>query len=165
VTQNTSRLNDADFAQLIRTAPLVAIDVVLRDPQGRVFLACRRDEPARGYYFVPGGRIFKNEQIAAAFRRILKDETGFELEIADARLLGVFQHFYPNNRFETEGINTHYVILAYEIETASSQVRASDPGKFRWADASAIGRMDDVHPFTQAYFEPAFSGLTAAAAG
>lgn len=160
-----SKLSGEDFCQLVRTAPLVAIDVVLRDPEGRVFLACRRDQPARGFYFVPGGRIFKNETIERAFARILRGETGFDLKLVDARLVGVFQHIYPTNRFEADGFGTHYVVLAYEIAAGSQAVVAPDPGPFKWVDAAAISRMPDVHPFTKAYFSDEFRGLTSSTSG
>jgi colanic acid biosynthesis protein WcaH len=48
-------LSPDEFAQLVRIAPLVSIDVIVRDGQGSVLLGRRNFEPAKGSYFVPVG--------------------------------------------------------------------------------------------------------------
>ncbi len=154
-----SKLPDSDFLQLIRMAPLVAVDVVVKDVAGQVLVVQRADEPARGYYFVPGGRIFKNEKIAAAFRRIMLAELGLSVGFDKAILLGLYQHIYDTNRFEEAGTGTHYVVLAHQIvlpDRPMLELAAS----YRWASPEEITAMPDVHPFTKAYFSPAFRHLT-----
>jgi colanic acid biosynthesis protein WcaH len=158
------KLPDSDFLHLIRTAPLVAVDVVLKDGAGQVLLVQRNDEPARGYYFVPGGRIFKNERIAAAFQRIVMAELGLSVSFRSAVLLGLYQHIYDTNRFQEEGTGTHYVVLAYEAVLPERPVLAVD-ALYRWAAPQDIPAMVDVHPFTKAYFSEDFRHLTAAAGG
>ena len=66
----------ADWLQVVRHAPLVSIDLILRDAQGRVLLGLRENEPARGLWFVPGGVIRKDETLDAAFSRIARNELG-----------------------------------------------------------------------------------------
>jgi colanic acid biosynthesis protein WcaH len=92
-------IDNSDFARIIRYAPLVSIDIIVRDPQGKALLGLRANEPARGKYFVPGGAIRKNETIRDAFARILKAEIGIEASLDNATFLGVFEHFYETNRF------------------------------------------------------------------
>lgn len=108
-------LSDNDFAHIVRHAPLVSIDVVIKDPEKNVLLGLRRNEPARGKYFVLGGVIRKNETIREAFARILKAEVGFQTSLNEAKFLGVFEHFYETNRFESLDYGTHYVVLACEL--------------------------------------------------
>jgi colanic acid biosynthesis protein WcaH len=62
----TRIVGDDNFAQVIRLAPLVSIDLIIRDPIQDVLVALRTNEPAKGFYFVPGGRIRKDETIQAA---------------------------------------------------------------------------------------------------
>jgi hypothetical protein len=52
-----------EFAHVVRLAPLVSIDLVIRDNEQKVLVALRTNEPAKGVYFVPGGCILKNEAI------------------------------------------------------------------------------------------------------
>ncbi|WP_286745065.1 NUDIX domain-containing protein, partial [Aquabacterium sp. UBA2148] len=56
----------AQFAQACEALPLVSIDLVLTDESNRLLLGLRRNAPARGWWFTPGGRIRKNEPLAAA---------------------------------------------------------------------------------------------------
>ena len=62
--------------RIIEFVPLVSIDLILKDRQGQVLLGKRANRPARGYWFVPGGRIRKNEKIADAISRISRSELG-----------------------------------------------------------------------------------------
>ena len=156
------KLPDNDFLQLIRTAPLVAVDVVLKDAAGQALLVERNDEPARGFYFVPGGRIFKNERIAEAFQRIVTAELGLSISFRRAVPLGLYQHIYDTNRFEEEGTGTHYVVLAHEIVLPERPVLVLD-APYRWAAPQDIPAMVDVHPFTKAYFSEELRHLTSAA--
>ena len=43
-------------------------------------------------WFVPGGRIMKNETLENAFERITLAETGKAVPITEAGFLGVYQH-------------------------------------------------------------------------
>ena len=109
------RLEPEDFNSVVRLTPLVAIDMIVRSPDGRVLVGRRNNEPAKGSFFVPGGRITKNETLAAAFRRISLAELGAEKKLEEARFLGVYEHFYRTNNLEQPGFGTHYVTLAYEV--------------------------------------------------
>ena len=126
------KLANGDFLQLICNAPLVASDLVVKAPSGRVLLVERRDEPARGFYFVPGGRIFKNKKIGACFKRILANELGLSAGFQDARLLGLYQHIYDTIRFEEKGTGAHHVVLAHEI-CLHRQPELEGVGRHRWS--------------------------------
>jgi len=82
-------LNNDEFAQVVRNAPLVGIDLIIRDPEQCVLVGLRMNEPAKGKWFVPGGAVRKYERLADAFVRIVKSEIGFEASIGDAKFIGV----------------------------------------------------------------------------
>jgi colanic acid biosynthesis protein WcaH len=151
-------LSPDEFSELVRIAPLVSIDVIVRDGRGRVLLGRRNFEPAKGSYFVPGGRILKDEPIRDAFSRILRHELGADLSIDDARFVGVHEHFHPSSRFGPDGSTTHYVVLAYEIDVRSAPSRVvpdDQHSALEWVPENEILRMPDVHELTKAYFAPA----------
>jgi colanic acid biosynthesis protein WcaH len=148
------RLGRAEFLEVVERTPLVSIDLIVRRKDGCVLLGMRTNEPARGCWFVPGGRMHKNETIEAAFRRICADELGLEASWASARFLGVFEHFYTTNFAEQSGFGTHYVVLAYEITPRDmpEKLPADQHGEFRWFEVERLLRTDAVHPHTKAYF-------------
>jgi colanic acid biosynthesis protein WcaH len=113
-----SLLSHAELDTVIRLAPLIAIDLIIRNARDEVLLGLRKNEPAKGCYFVPGGVILKNERLADAFARLIKNETDHAARLDDARLIGVYEHFYDNNRSGNGGYGTHYVVLGYEFSMA-----------------------------------------------
>ncbi len=58
------------FKTIIEHAPLISIDLVVENKQGEVLLGRRNNRPAQGYWFVPGGRILKDELMSDAFKRL-----------------------------------------------------------------------------------------------
>ena len=149
-----SFLSHDDLRKVVRLAPLIAIDLIIRNARSEVLLGLRNNEPAKGWHFVPGGMILKNEPLRDAFARILKNETNLPGNIDDARLIGVYEHFYPNNRFGDEGYGTHYVVLGYTLTvTEVAAIRGDDQHReLRWWDEAALLASPDVHHNAKAYF-------------
>src|SRR6266487_4533983 len=103
-------LEPQDCEHVVRFTPLVSIDIVVRSKDGRVLLGRRKNEPAKNSFFVPGGRITKNESLEAAFKRITAAELGLQMELKQARFIGVYEHIYQENAFGKLGFGTHYVV-------------------------------------------------------
>lgn len=148
------RLGREQFLEVVERTPLVSIDLIVRRSDGRVLLGKRTNEPAKGCWFVPGGRIHKNERIEAAFRRICEAELGKPFAISDAKFLGVFEHLYPTNFAEKAGTGTHYVVLAYEFwpDDLPEDLPFDQHGEFDWFDVTRILETKAVHENTRAYF-------------
>jgi colanic acid biosynthesis protein WcaH len=147
-------LSHADLSTVVRLAPLIAIDLILRNSRGEVFLGLRNNEPAKGFYFVPGGSILKNERLRDAFARILKNETNCVATLDQARLLGVYEHLYPNNRFGEGDYGTHYVVLGYELklnDISDLKVDAQH-SEYCWWNELNLMASKQVHENTKAYF-------------
>ena len=147
-------LNDSDINTVIRLAPLVSIDLIIRDPDNRVLLGLRNNDPAKGYYFVPGGIILKDEPLAEAFTRIMKKEINRPGRLEQARLLGVFDHFYQTNRSGDPGYGTRYVVLAHEVRLQDTSGVAPDSqhSEVGWWTEADLLNSDRVHENTKAYF-------------
>jgi colanic acid biosynthesis protein WcaH len=54
-------LKKEDFRRLVQHGVFFSIDLVVRDNQNRILVGERINRPAQGYWFVPGGRVYKNE--------------------------------------------------------------------------------------------------------
>ncbi len=148
---------DADtFRSVVASTPLVSIDLLVRDAQGRVLLGQRRNRPAYGYWFVPGGRIYKNETLDAAFARITRTELGTEFHRADAQLLGIYEHFYADSVFgpPDNAPDTHYVVSGFRLELPP-HINLSPPKQqhdaYRWWEVDALLQSSQVHDNTKAY--------------
>ena len=150
-------LNERDLTTVIRLAPLVSIDLIVRDRAGRVLVGLRTNEPAKDFYFVPGGRILKDEPLQDAFARILSHETNIVARCDSATLLGVYEHFYATNRFGEPNLGTHYVVIALEVRPpdASAVQTDSQHSDYRWMHEHELLASERVHDNTKAYFRAA----------
>ena len=129
-------LNTADLSTAVRLTPLVSIDLIIRDSSKRVLLGLRTNEPAKGVYFVPGGRIWKDERIRDAFARILKSETNYSSTIDQARFRGPHEHFYQENRFGDPISRSRRARRFMAKTSAHSNYDSAfgDGGNWRWYD-------------------------------
>lgn len=150
-------LPDQLFKTVITSTPLIAIDLVVRNTQNEVLLGKRMNAPAKGFWFVPGGRIQKNETLDRAFIRLLKDELDIQNVVhrSDAKFLGLHEHFYDDNLFD-ETFGTHYVVLAYEIKLNQTQLDnlpKFQHGDYIWISEDKLLIENEVHRYTQNYFK------------
>lgn len=148
------KLSRFEFVEVIKKTPLVAVDLLVRNQEDEVLLGLRDNEPARGFWFVPGGRILLDERITDAFRRIAKEELGIKASIEEARLLGVYEHFYAKNFANEPGFGTHYIIIAYEIRITGTLAKLPEDQhlEFKWLSIERLLNESKVHPYTKAYF-------------
>ncbi len=63
-------LRQEDFATVVRSTPLVSLDFIVETVAAKALLGKRTNRPAQGYWFVPGGRVQKDETLEAAFERL-----------------------------------------------------------------------------------------------
>jgi colanic acid biosynthesis protein WcaH len=146
------KLADDDFIRVINATPLVAIDLIVQNEFGEVFLGKRCNRPAQNYWFVPGGRIRKNERSQDALQRIGKSE--LQIEMPQGRLLGVFDHFYDDNYFGLPDISTHYVVFAYWVKMKKDSLLLPDDqhSEMKWWNLDALMSSREVHENTKLYF-------------
>ncbi len=147
-------LPDILFRQVVTHAPLVAIDLIVQDRQRRVLLGWRRNPPARGYWFVPGGRVRKDETLADAFTRISAAELGETFQLEQSIFMGIYQHFYSENFCGEARSSTHYITLAHQLRPGDTSLLLPDAqhSRYRWASKNDIERDLLVHPYARAYF-------------
>lgn len=159
-------LDDDEFARVIAATPLVAIDLIVRDAQDRILLGKRLNRPALGYWFVPGGRIRKNEPWRIALRRIATAELGHGIVDPEGHFIGLFDHFYDDNVFGRPGVGTHYVVAAYAVrlQNGGAPVADAQHAALRWWPIPELLSSDAVHDYTKQYFRlPAALGIATTA--
>ena len=147
-------LSKKDWLEVVQRAPLVSIDLIVRDEQGRVLLGLRTNEPARDTWFVPGGVIRKNETLDQAFARLAEVEPNLQLKRSDAQFIGVYEHHYETNFALEPNIRTHYVVLGHQI-TLPELPGAAPLDQHRDYKAFTVEEVlanPQVHENTKAYF-------------
>ncbi len=145
-----------EFIDIINATPLVSVDLIITNPDQKILLGKRLNRPALGFWFVPGGRIKKNEILDAAIARVSQAELGITLSRKDSQLLGAYDHIYTDNYLNKDEINTHYVALGYAFSLNETPVIQTDDqhSEIIWLSVEQLLNHPEVHPNSKAYFSP-----------
>jgi colanic acid biosynthesis protein WcaH len=139
------------FSSVIENTPLISIDLLVQNTKGEILLGKRVNEPAKDFWFVPGGRVFKDETLNEAFTRTVKEEIGLDIKREKSSFYGLYEHFYDENVFNT-AFSTHYIVLAHKIVTDSELTLNNQHDSYGWFSKEELLSRDDVHQYTKDYF-------------
>ena len=133
-------LTPATFKTVVESTPLVSIDLCLVF-EGKLLMGLRKNEPVKGQWFTPGGRLLKNERWQDGLTRIARTELGLIVSSDKFQLMGVWDHFYGNSAVG-EDIPTHYVNLphVYYLEREPEFFIDQQHSLIRWFDVASISR-------------------------
>lgn len=85
--------------KFVPKTPLLTVDCVVVDGEGRVLLIRRKNPPFEGQYALPGGFVDVGETVEAAAKRELMEETG--VKAGKLRLVGVYSDPARDSRGHT----------------------------------------------------------------
>lgn len=145
-------LDKDTFSTVVKSTPLISIDLIVKNSDDEVLLGQRLNKPACGSWFVPGGRVFKNEKIEDAFKRTTQNELGVEININSATFKGIYQHFYNDNVFNDE-FSTHYIVMAFEIHITNTPNTNNQHENYKWFSINDLLKSDDVYFYVKDYFD------------
>lgn len=99
----------------------------------------RGNEPGRGLWSLPGGRVEAGEYLADALRREVSEETGLDVTVGD--LVGIF---------EVLG-DPHYVILDFfaRVDGEMEPTASGDVDDARWVELDEVASLDCTPRFVQ----------------
>ena len=83
---------EALYSQILQVMPIPCVDLMVVDEAGKVLLLLRKNEPAAGQWFFPGGRVQFGEQRRDAVKRKLEEECG--LSSTQFHEIGMFDLFF-----------------------------------------------------------------------
>lgn len=137
-----------EWEVIVKNVPIVSVDLVVTDGDA-VILGKRTNEPAKGEWFVPGGRVRKNESLDDAAYRLAAEELGIEVTVD--RRLGTYEHYYDATELDAADTK-HYVAIGYLVSLVGGDISLDD-------QHSDIRRFEppfgDMHPYVGNYLRDA----------
>lgn len=144
------------FAKTVQYYPMVAVNIILKNDKQEYLWVKRKNNPAQGEWWVPGGRLFNGETIADGAVAILKNETGitgklvyqspqcFEEIFSTSQWNNDDRHIYPS---EIE--NVHYIATVVVMTVKNvDEIKLDDQSKeYAWSKDILSN-----HPFLNNYF-------------
>lgn len=150
-------LGKKEFYKAIELTQLVSLDLIIMDDSDRILVGRSTNNPAKGYYFVPGSRIYKNETLNDAVRRVSLYELGFEIKKSNTSFYGIYDHIYDNNFLDNE-FGTHYVCNAISYKVCDQEKKTIEKKMMgqhddvKWMTKEELLANDNVHKYTKNYF-------------
>ena len=148
-------LNNQAFTEVIDRTPLVSIDLVVENEKGEILFGLRTNRPAQGYWFVPGGRILKDETLNEAFLRLTSNELGVEISRSDACLLDICEHFYDDSVMGAAP-STHYVVAGYHLKVEQNSLAlpiGDQHNEYKWCAKELVKSDATVHKHSSDYMD------------
>jgi ADP-ribose pyrophosphatase YjhB (NUDIX family) len=122
------------FDEIVKCLPIVSFEGVIVTVRGLLFLK-RNNEPVKGKWWFPGGRIHKGESLEEALKREVKEETG--LEVTSYRLINIYSRVFPER---------HDITIAYSCRCSKSKVILNEEhSEFFFAKEMPT----DLHPYLE----------------
>jgi len=129
VTKERKFLPKEVYGSLVRDSVVCCVDILLvrRGKGGKkeALLVERSTEPAKGLWWLPGGRLLKGETFFVAAVRKAKEETGLT-QVKPIQVLGVWNTFFPYSHWDTEtskGTQTVNAMVLVELISDSKELR------------------------------------------
>ena len=147
-------LNIGVFEKIVKFTPLISIDLIVKNHKNKILLGKRNNRPAKGFWFVPGGRVLKDEPLSTAFHRLIKEELNIEQSCIESEFIGVYQHFYDDN-FSRKQFSTHYIVLAYTIKLNGlmPSLPSDQHSQYQWFSEIELLKSNEVHEYTKWYVQ------------
>jgi colanic acid biosynthesis protein WcaH len=97
------------YYSFLKLMPVICVEVIIKANE-KVLLIKRNQEPCKNQWCFPGGRLYKNESLEAAAIRMVRVETG--VEINAAKLLLINEITFPKGQ---NGGQIHNLIFTYLV--------------------------------------------------
>lgn len=121
-----------EYRRVLSTMPIVCVDCVVVNDKGQYLLVRRDNEPLKGEYWVPGGRLHKGERLAEAVQRKMRQEIGVDVEII--RNLGFFEEFFDKTAENAEG-GVHTISMVYLVKPQGGTIKLDEQSSdWGWFD-------------------------------
>lgn len=106
------RIPEELYQQFRRSMPLACVDLIVVDRDFRVLLLLRKNHPAFGEWWFPGGRVLYLETRRQAALRKAREECGIHASSADE--IGTYDVIFDDSEkgFTSHGVTTLFVIRA-----------------------------------------------------
>lgn len=146
-------IENNDYLNILKNSHVVSVDLIIMDTTDNVLLGKRNNAPAKDFWFVPGGRIQKNETLDDAIKRISLQETGNSL--SKTNFIGLYHHNY-NDNYDNNSFGTNYIVLGVGVKINNNINISPDKqhDDFKWWSISDLMASQNVHINTKNYFNP-----------
>jgi len=109
-----------EYRRFLSTMPIVCVDCLVVNDRGEFLLLKRENEPLRGEYWLPGGRVHKGERLIDAVHRKMREEIGVDVDIVEN--VGFYEFLHERTQENAEG-GVHSISFLYLVKPKSYDIK------------------------------------------
>ena len=130
------------YFRILDSVPIACVDIAVV-ARGGVLLVKRKDAPARGEWWVPGGRVLKGEMMRETAARKAREEIGIECHVGP--IIHTAETIFPDgpNGIAVHSINSCF--FAYPVQPNASPRLDDHHAEWQWASVIPAG----IHPYVE----------------
>lgn len=136
------QIPDALYRQIVELMPILCVDLVIAH-EGKYLLVKRKNEPVKGLWWPPGGRVWKGETIEKAARRKAKEEIGVHVRVIAP--VGYYEDSWSESAFG-KGKDTATLSIVVLASTNSLKFRV-DEQSASWKWSRQLPKRFVIKPF------------------
>jgi len=121
-------INRYFYKKIIQSMPIPCVDIIVGDKLDNVLLLKRTNEPVKGYWWFPGGRVLFNEKREDAVARIAKQECN--INALPQVEMGTYDLILPSSQKPSvsHAITTLYYLQVDNLNTIEIMVDMQSEG-------------------------------------
>jgi len=120
---------EEEYKNIVDKIPLMCVDCVIVS-EGKYLLVKRDNEPLKGVYWTPGGRVLKGEKLYDAVIRKVEEETG--LIVRPISVVGFYEDFYKKNELGLKMVHTTSIVFSATV--VSGEIKLDNQSSdYKWS--------------------------------
>jgi len=134
------------YKDILQVIPIICVDIYIFNPVIKKFLFFKRkNQPEKGKYCCPGGRVIKGESLKKAALRKLREETGWKASPSQLFLFGVSDTLFKNSRFGKSSTHTLNLSFLYSTDKTKKILMNNEHTGYKWLK----GAEKNIVPFVK----------------
>ena len=143
------------YSRILQVMPIPCVDLLVTDGAGNVLLLLRKNEPAAGQWWFPGGRVLFGEKREDAARRKLEEECG--LVATQFQEIGTFDILLNIG----QGACVHSITTLYKVQVARESNIKLDHQSYEACWQAPLAWLErELHPFVRGGLSMSISGAS-----
>lgn len=130
------------YNQILVNVPIACVDIALV-AHGKVLLVMRKDAPARGQWWVPGGRVHKGEMMIVTAKRKAYEEVGINVHVGP--IVHTDETIFDDGPFDIPVHSINSCFFVYPVDPDFLPSLDGHHEEYKW-----VNRIDpSLHPYVK----------------
>jgi len=102
------------YSEIVKTIPIVCVDAIIKK-DNQFLVIQRKENPLKGEWWVPGGRVHLGEELVVALMRKLSEELSLNIK-SSYKLVGIYEDFFNSSSFGEHLYHTISFVYEFNID-------------------------------------------------